>query len=121
MMLPKYSEKPATNRPSKEYFCDCSRFCKGRQNKVSRSTHLRHAPSRNADLKKRLACFRRSNNSTAIQMTRTSWEGDSRPSNGASLPQESLLNTANAATPATSIPEALDTDFDCGAVVGMPV
>ncbi|KAF8228982.1 hypothetical protein L208DRAFT_1402819 [Tricholoma matsutake] len=73
-MLPKYSEKPATNRPSKEYFCDCSRFCKGQQNKVSPS-----------------------------------------------LPQESLLNTANAATPVMSIPEALDTDFDCGAVVGMPV
>src|ERR1700733_13798086 len=99
MMLPKHSGKPAMNRTSKEYYCDCSWFCKGRKHKASPSIHLSHAPSRNADLEKRLACFRGSNNSAAIQMTRTLWEGDSRPSNGASLPQESLLNAANAATP----------------------
>ena len=48
----------ATARPSKRYYCDCSRYCKSRQVQVSRPTYQRHAPFRQADMEKRLACFR---------------------------------------------------------------
>ena len=48
----------STARPSKQYFCDCSRYCKSRQVQVSCATYQRHARFRQADVEKRLACFR---------------------------------------------------------------
>ena len=44
----------ATARPSKQYFCDCSRYCKSRRVQVSRSTYQRHATFRQADVENSL-------------------------------------------------------------------
>jgi hypothetical protein len=51
----------ATARQSKQYFCDCSRYCKSRRLQVSRPTYQRHAPFRQIDVDKRLARSRRDN------------------------------------------------------------
>ena len=50
-----------TTRPSKQYFCDCSRYCKSRQVQVSRPTYQRHTSFRQANMEKRLGCFRTNN------------------------------------------------------------
>lgn len=61
--------------PGKQYFCDCSQHCKGRQIPVHRTTYQRHAPFRQADLDKRLSSDsggdqrRRAGGATALTIT----------------------------------------------------
>ena len=62
------SDMPGVQQ-GKQYFCDCSRHCKGRRTLVHRTTYQRHVAFREADLEKQLSCFSRGLNSTASAST----------------------------------------------------
>lgn len=82
----------ATARPRKQYFCDCSRYCKGRRVQVSRPTYQRHAPFRQADVEKGLANFRKDDHLSTTgtlpsQLPNRIHQQLGRPMNGADIVQ----------------------------------
>ena len=73
----------ATARQSRQYFCDCSQYCKSHWLQVSRPAYQRHAPFRQIDVDKRLARFRRDNHGQSNGIHHQS----GRPMNGVDIEQ----------------------------------
>jgi hypothetical protein len=106
----------STARPKKQYFCDCSRYCKSRRAQVSRPTYQRHARFRQADVEKRLEHLRTDAHLSTVGTLQLTGQSNGihqqlgRPMNGADIVQPCI--TIGRGTAGCGISESDDTTHE---------